>query len=164
MFQSRSTRRLRSVFAAAVLAAAVTSLAMAAGVFADRGTGEGGGEGLSVKDRLDILDLYSRYSQALDNGNADEFATNVFAPNGTFHDPSVCAVGTQQLRELAPQFGEPLQERHEQHLPYRSATSSTCLTTSSSTATASERPAIPTSRFSPRRPTRTSRAPTPTSP
>ena len=112
-------RYLHIVLATALLAAGIATLATVTGAFAAEGSdGEGQGAGLSVRDRLDILDLYARYSQDLDNGNADDFVTNVFAPNGVFHDPSNCDVGSDELRQLALTFGKPLQDRHEQHLPY----------------------------------------------
>ena len=112
----------------AALTAALAALVMAGGVFAHGGSdkhhgpfgnhGNGKSSTLSVKDRLDILDLYARYSQDLDGGKADDFVTNVFAPNGTFHDPSICDVGTAQLRNLAQTFGSFQQDHHEQHMPY----------------------------------------------
>ncbi len=117
-------RQARTIAATAVLTAAVAALVMAGGVFAHgghdkhRGPFNNGHSGLSVKDRLDILDLYARYSQDLDGGKADDFVTNVFAPNGTFHDPSICDVGTDQLRNLAQTFGKFQQDHHEQHMPY----------------------------------------------
>ena len=112
-------RYLRTVFLTALITAALAALVTVTGAFgAGDGRAEGQGPGLSVRDRLDILDLYARYSQDLDNGRADDFVTNVFAPNGTFHDPSNCDVGSDQLRQLALTFGKPLQDRHEQHLPY----------------------------------------------
>jgi SnoaL-like protein len=107
-------RHLRTLFVMALLAGALAALATVTGAVA----ADGDGPGLSVSDRLDILDLYARYSQDLDNGNADDFVTNVFAPNGTFHDPSNCDVGSDQLRQLALTFGKPFQDHHEQHLPY----------------------------------------------
>jgi hypothetical protein len=117
-------RTVLTVAATAIATAAVAALVMAGGVFAhgghDKQRGPFGhqGHGLSVQDRLDILDLYARYSQDLDGGKADDFVTNVFAPNGTFHDPSLCDVGTAQLRNLAQTFGKFQQDHHEQHMPY----------------------------------------------
>ena len=117
-------RTLLTVAVTAILTAAVAALVMAGGVFAhgghDKQHGPFGhqGNGLSPKDRLDILDLYARYSQDLDGGKADDFVTNVFAPNGTFHDPSLCDVGTAELRNLAQTFGSFQQDHREQHLPY----------------------------------------------
>lgn len=54
---------------------------------------------VSFEDRVAIQDLFTRYSQALDMGNAVELVNNVFAPNGTFHDPSLCLVGSEELRK-----------------------------------------------------------------
>jgi len=109
-------RRVHVLFMKGLLAAALA--ATVNGAVAGGGDDDGGENGLSVKDRLDILDLYARYSQDLDNGNAEDFVTNVFAPDGTFHDPSNCDVGTAQLRQLALTFGKPFQDHHEQHLPF----------------------------------------------
>lgn len=109
------SRRPLAVALAACLALALVSIVV---VSRASGADEHGGGGLSVQDRLDIQDLYARYSQDLDNGKADDFVTNVFAPDGRFHDPSVCAVGTEELRQLALTFGEPFQDHREQHLPY----------------------------------------------
>ena len=53
----------------------------------------------SFEDRAAIQDLFARYSQALDMGNSVEIVNNVFAPNGTFHDPSLCLVGSEELRK-----------------------------------------------------------------
>jgi hypothetical protein len=54
---------------------------------------------VSFEDRLAIQDLFARYSQALDAGNGVELVNNVFAPNGTFHDPSLCLIGSDELRK-----------------------------------------------------------------
>jgi hypothetical protein len=54
---------------------------------------------VSFEDRVAIQDLFARYSQALDMGNHVELVNNVFAPNGTFHDPSLCLVGSEELRK-----------------------------------------------------------------
>jgi len=53
---------------------------------------------VALEDRVAIYDLFARYSQAIDMGNGDEMVNNVFAPNGTFHDPSLCLVGSDEIR------------------------------------------------------------------
>jgi hypothetical protein len=73
------------------------------------------GAKLSVQDRLDIQELFARYSQALDMGNGDELAKNVFAPDGIFHDPSLCLVGSAELR--AGLANHPSRARTSQHWP-----------------------------------------------
>lgn len=54
---------------------------------------------LPLEDRFAIHELFARYSQALDMGLGDELVTNVFAPNGIFHDPSLCLVGHDELKK-----------------------------------------------------------------
>src|SRR5881396_3198192 len=90
----------------------VTALwAGTAGASRSTAQGNGGNEGanasrkvsLSFQDRLEIQDLFARYSQDLDMGTdsvlgADDLITNVFAPNGIFHDPSLCLVGSAELK------------------------------------------------------------------
>jgi len=58
---------------------------------------------LSFQDRFEIHELFARYSQDLDMGTdselgADDLVANVFAPNGVFHDPSLCLVGSAELK------------------------------------------------------------------
>jgi hypothetical protein len=58
---------------------------------------------LSFQDRFEIHELFARYSQDLDMGTEtelgeDDLVTNVFAPNGVFHDPSLCLVGSAELK------------------------------------------------------------------
>jgi len=58
---------------------------------------------LSLQDRFEIHELFARYSQDLDMGTdselgPDDLITNVFAPNGTFHDPSLCLIGSAELK------------------------------------------------------------------
>jgi hypothetical protein len=53
---------------------------------------------VSLEDRVAIYDLFARYSQSIDMGNGDEMVHNVFAPNGIFHDPSLCLVGSDEIR------------------------------------------------------------------
>jgi hypothetical protein len=58
---------------------------------------------LSLQDRFEIHELFARYSQDLDMGTdsvlgQDDLITNVFAPNGMFHDPSLCLIGSAELK------------------------------------------------------------------
>jgi hypothetical protein len=58
---------------------------------------------LSLQDRFEIHELFARYSQDLDMGSdselgPDDLINNVFAPNGTFHDPSLCLIGSAELK------------------------------------------------------------------
>ena len=70
---------------------------------------------LSFQDRFEIHELFARYSQALDMGNGEELVKNVFAPNGIFHDPSLCLIGSEELRKgLA---SHPSHVRTSQHFP-----------------------------------------------
>jgi len=70
---------------------------------------------LSFQDRFEIHELFARYSQALDMGNGEELVKNVFAPNGIFHDPSLCLIGSEELRKgLA---NHPSRVRTSQHWP-----------------------------------------------
>ena len=70
---------------------------------------------VSLEDRVAIQDLFARYSQAIDMGNGDEMVNNVFAPNGTFHDPSLCLVGSAELR--ARLTSHPSHAKTSQHWP-----------------------------------------------
>ena len=70
---------------------------------------------VSLEDRVAIQDLFARYSQAIDMGNGDEMINNVFAPNGTFHDPSLCLVGSAELR--ARLTSHPSHAKTSQHWP-----------------------------------------------
>lgn len=111
-----ASRRIASSAAPLVVAATIGALVLTgcspASVPEDPGSG-----GLTVEDRLDILDLYARYSIDLDGGKADDFATNVFAPDGVFHDPDLCVVGTEELHELAEEHGEFQRSHTFQHMP-----------------------------------------------
>jgi SnoaL-like domain len=58
---------------------------------------------LSLQDRFEIHELFARYSQDLDMGSdselgPDDLINNVFAPNGMFHDPSLCLIGSAELK------------------------------------------------------------------
>jgi hypothetical protein len=80
------------------VAVLVISVAVPHFALGGQSSGGSGANTLSVQDRLDIQELFARYSQALDMGNGDELAKNVFAPNGIFHDPSLCLIGSAELR------------------------------------------------------------------
>ncbi len=59
---------------------------------------------LSVQDRFEIHELFARYSQDLDMGTGsvlgpDDLVNNVFAPDGVFHDPSLCLIGSAELKK-----------------------------------------------------------------
>src|SRR5262245_54432409 len=84
---------------ALIAALAVMAVAAARPALGGQSTGASGANTLTWQDRLEIQDLFARYSQALDSGNGDELAKNVFAPNGIFHDPSLCLVGSEELRK-----------------------------------------------------------------
>jgi SnoaL-like protein len=60
---------------------------------------------LTVEDRLDILDLYTRYSRDLDNKWVDDFVENVFAPTGKIEEPAQCLAGAQGVRQFAEGYG-----------------------------------------------------------
>jgi len=70
---------------------------------------------VSIEDRVAIHDLFARYSQAIDMGNAVEMINNVFAPNGVFHDPSLCLVGSEELK--ARLVSHPSHVKRSQHWP-----------------------------------------------
>jgi len=70
---------------------------------------------VSLEDRIAIQDLFARYSQAIDMGNANEMVNNVFAPNGIFHDPSLCLVGSEEIK--AGLASHPSHVRTSQHWP-----------------------------------------------
>ena len=70
---------------------------------------------VSLEDRMAIHDLFARYSQAIDMGNGDEMVNNVFAPNGTFHDPSLCLVGSAEIR--ARLTNHPSHVKNSEHWP-----------------------------------------------
>ena len=100
---------------ALIASMAFMAVAMARPAQGNQSTGASGANTLSWQDRLEIQDLFARYSQALDSGNGDELAKNVFAANGIFHDPSLCLVGSEELRKgLA---NHPSRMRTSQHWP-----------------------------------------------
>ena len=70
---------------------------------------------VSLEDRIAIHDLFARYSQAIDMGNATEMVDNVFAPNGIFHDPSLCLVGSEEIK--ARLTSHPSHVKTSQHWP-----------------------------------------------
>ena len=70
---------------------------------------------VSLEDRIAIQDLFARYSQAIDMGNANEMVNNVFAPNGIFHDPSLCLVGSEEIK--ARLASHPSHVKTSQHWP-----------------------------------------------
>jgi hypothetical protein len=82
---------------------ALTLVVLALAVVSGRATliaaqNNGGSGSLSFQDRFEIHELFARYSQDLDMGNGDDLVKNVFAPNGIFHDPSLCLIGSEELR------------------------------------------------------------------
>lgn len=81
-----------------------------------RATAGTGPNTLSFQDRFEIQELFARYSQALDMGNGEELVKNVFAPNGIFHDPSLCLVGSAELRKGLT--NHPSRARTSQHWPH----------------------------------------------
>lgn len=70
---------------------------------------------VSLEDRIAIQDLFARYSQAIDMGNGNEMVNNVFAPNGIFHDPSLCLVGSEEIK--ARLTSHPSHVKTSQHWP-----------------------------------------------
>jgi hypothetical protein len=70
---------------------------------------------VSIEDRIAIQDLFARYSQAIDSGNGNEMVNNVFAPNGVFHDPSLCLVGSAEIRERLT--NHPSHVKRSEHWP-----------------------------------------------
>ena len=59
---------------------------------------------MSAEDRLDIFDLFARYSWAYDCGEADAYAA-VFTADGVLEDgQDLKAVGTAQNRDAIQQF------------------------------------------------------------
>ena len=70
---------------------------------------------VSLADRVAIYDLFARYSQAIDMGNGDEMVNNVFAPEGIFHDPSLCP--RRQRRIRAGLTNHPSHVRNSEHWP-----------------------------------------------
>ena len=82
-----------AILSTAGLAAAQTAAdAKRTGVMSSKTT-------LPFEDRFAIHELFARYSQALDMGLGEELVTNVFAPDGIFHDPSLCLVGHDELKK-----------------------------------------------------------------
>ena len=70
---------------------------------------------VSLEDRVAIYDLFARYSQSIDMGNGDEMVNNVFASNGIFHDPSLCLVGSAEIRQRLA--SHPSHVRRSEHWP-----------------------------------------------
>ena len=72
---------------------------------------------LSMEDRFAIQELFARYSQDLDMGTdsvmgKDDLVTNVFAPNGVLHDPSLCLIGSAELRKLVDHKSRAKTQQH----------------------------------------------------
>ena len=109
--------RQPSISGVMALIASVLSIAVAVPrpALGGQSTGASGANTLSFQDRLEIQDLFARYSQALDMGNGEELAKNIFAPDGIFHDPSLCLVGSAELR--AGLANHPSRVRTSQHWP-----------------------------------------------
>jgi hypothetical protein len=83
-------------------------------------TGSSGPVRLSLEDRFAIQELFARYSQDLDMGTdtvtgKDDLITNVFAPNGIFHDPSLCLIGSTELRKLVDHKSRAKTQQHWPH-------------------------------------------------
>ena len=83
------------------------------------GSSPGSAVTLSMEDRFAIQELFARYSQDLDMGTdtvtgKDDLVTNVFAPNGVFHDPSLCLIGSAELRKLVDHKSH---AKNSQHWP-----------------------------------------------
>ena len=75
---------------------------------------------LSMQDRFEIHELFARYSQDLDMGTDGvlgpaDLTNNVFAPNGMFHDPSLCLIGSAELK--AGLVSHPSHAKKMQHWP-----------------------------------------------
>jgi hypothetical protein len=85
-----------------------------------KAVGSAGGVALSMEDRFAIQELFARYSQDLDMGTdtltgKDDLVTNVFAPNGVFHDPSLCLIGSAELRKLVDHKSRAKTSQHWPH-------------------------------------------------
>jgi hypothetical protein len=87
------------------------------------GRARGGAAGavrMSFEDRFAIQELFARYSQDLDMGSdtvtgQDDLVTNVFAPNGVFHDPSLCLIGSAELKKLVAHKSHAKTQQHWPH-------------------------------------------------
>jgi hypothetical protein len=110
--------------AALVVASLVTWSAVATSQDASGGGKKAGGSAgavtLSLEDRFAIQELFARYSQDLDMGTdtltgKDDLVTNVFAPNGVFHDPSLCLIGSAELRKLVDHKSHAKTQQHWPH-------------------------------------------------
>ena len=60
---------------------------------------------LTVEDRLEIHELYSRYSHAFDSGDVDAWVA-LFIPEGRFGVPAGPITGTDGLRRFATERAE----------------------------------------------------------
>ena len=116
---SRSRLLTVSAIVSAVLmaswAVAQTGSAPAKPAAEDSGRFDSSKVKIALEDRIAIHDLFARYSQAIDMGNAVEMINNVFAPNGIFHDPSLCLVGSEELK--ARLVSHPSHVKTSQHWP-----------------------------------------------
>lgn len=68
--------------------------------------------GLSVEDRLDILDLYGRYAQTIDFGDAAGWAA-CFSSDGVFKTPANELVGTEALTAMVA--NQPATSKGQRH-------------------------------------------------
>ena len=67
-------------------------------------------------DFMQISQLFARYDYGIDNGAGAAWADN-FTPGGVFQDPSICAIGREQLVAVANNHGKANGDQEHFHLP-----------------------------------------------